>query len=279
MLLYHEIEENLLILRKTLEINKLELAKLPEGTMISMKNHKKIIRLHSVRKKDKYVRKVINNNQSLQKLLCRKKYLLTENKLIIENIALLEKTLEKVHDISPHKLIGSMSPCYSALPEAYFLTSSLDSSWSCDTKKCNASDNFSKAASLESTYEKYEGFPERKTHQTSFGLFVRSKSEQIIAEMLHKHNIRFRYEAILHIGDKQFAPDFTIRLSDGRLIYWEHFGLMTKSGYLQAHDYKLNQYRKADIVPWKNFIATYDDENGNISSILIEGLIRGLLLY
>ena len=63
---------------------------------------------------------------------------------------------------------------------------------------------------------------EQKTQMTSFGLQVRSKSELLIAEKLREFKVPFRYEQVLHIGNTQVIPDFTIRRSDGKVFLWEH---------------------------------------------------------
>ena len=65
---------------------------------------------------------------------------------------------------------------------------------------------------------------------------LRSKSEVIIANQLHEHEIPFLYEHPL------FAPDGTLRLPDftvtsrGRTFYWEHLGLLDQAQY--ANDWK-----------------------------------------
>lgn len=40
----------------------------------------------------------------------------------------------------------------------------------------------------------------------------------------------------------------------------------------------MNMYETADIVPWKNLIVTYDNENGTIDLAIIDGEIRNKLL-
>lgn len=68
-------------------------------------------------------------------------------------------------------------------------------------------------------YEQSDYRPENKIHVTSRGLKVRSKSELIICENLYDNHVEFRYEQILKIGDRTFAPDFTIKRKDGKIIY------------------------------------------------------------
>ncbi len=91
------------------------------------------------------------------------------------------------------------------------------------------------------------------------GLLVRSKSEAFIADWLFEHRIPFRYEQVLRVGDHVFCPDFTILLPDGRLIYWEHFGALGKSGYLLDTQKKLANYLEAGIYPGRDLLITCED--------------------
>jgi len=60
-------------------------------------------------------------------------------------------------------------------------------------------------------------------HDTGLGFRTRSKSEAIIARILHEHGIPFAYEAPLRIQTgngrwKTVYPDFTIYLANGKCI-------------------------------------------------------------
>lgn len=71
-----------------------------------------------------------------------------------------------------------------------------------------------------------------KIYKTSKGDFVRSKSEVIIANLLHSQGINYEYEARLYYEDKKWIePDFTIILSNGNKIYWEHVGMLGVESY------------------------------------------------
>ncbi|HWE47830.1 MAG TPA: AAA family ATPase [Caulobacteraceae bacterium] len=72
-----------------------------------------------------------------------------------------------------------------------------------------------------------------KIHEALSGDMLRSKSEVIIANLLHEREIPFHYEQIL------IAPDGTLRLPDftvssrGRTYYWEHLGLLDQTQYAE----------------------------------------------
>jgi len=120
--------------------------------------------------------------------------------------------------------------------------------------------------------------PEGRTHITSRGLRVRSKSEVLIAEKLYEYGIDFRYEEVLKIGKYTFVPDFTVRRRDGKVFYWEHCGRTSDEEYMTRHRRKMELYEIAGIVPWDNLIVTYDDEEGNINIAAAEGEIKAKLL-
>lgn len=60
---------------------------------------------------------------------------------------------------------------------------------------------------------------------------VRSKSEVIISNLLHQHEVPFTYETPL------LAPDGTMKLPDfsvtwkGETYFWEHLGLLDQADY------------------------------------------------
>lgn len=84
----------------------------------------------------------------------------------------------------------------------------------------------------------------KKIHQTADGNFVRSKSEVIIANLLHAAGMNYRYEEPLHYDGGKILPDFTIYLSNGRKIFWEHIGMLGVEDYDRRWAEKLNVYEK-----------------------------------
>lgn len=73
-----------------------------------------------------------------------------------------------------------------------------------------------------------------KIHKALTGHMVRSKSEVIIANMLHERGISFWYERPLKADDgTMYLPDFTLQIR-GEFYFWEHLGLLSKPEY-KAH--------------------------------------------
>ncbi|MGN0659655.1 MAG: hypothetical protein ACI4LA_08610 [Emergencia sp.] len=123
---------------------------------------------------------------------------------------------------------------------------------------------------------------EGRNQKTSFGLMVRSKSEVMIAEILHSYGIPFRYEEKLTVRSrdgsmKTYLPDFTIYLPWGKL-YWEHFGLFSRKDYREKSIEKLNDYFFNGIVMPSNLIVTMDGPAGEFDIEAVERIVRGFLL-
>jgi exodeoxyribonuclease V alpha subunit len=75
-----------------------------------------------------------------------------------------------------------------------------------------------------------------KIHEALSGDMLRSKSEVIIANMLHERDVPFRYEQPLFAGDGTLKlPDFTVTWA-GKTFYWEHLGRLDLTQY--AEDWK-----------------------------------------
>jgi ATP-dependent DNA helicase RecQ len=81
-----------------------------------------------------------------------------------------------------------------------------------------------------------------RIHETLSGDFVRSKSEVIVANILHQSGIPFAYEARLVAPDGSLrVPDFTIEWR-GKTYYWEHLGMLDVEDYRQNWELKKAWY-------------------------------------
>lgn len=111
------------------------------------------------------------------------------------------------------------------------------------------------------------------------GTEMRSLGELIIGGRLKHYGIPFRYEEAIDHPDISYVPDFTIvRPRDGKIIYWEHIGMVNDAGYMNRNKVKFNVYERYGIVPWENLIVSYSRANGGINEKLIDALIQGWLL-
>lgn len=128
-------------------------------------------------------------------------------------------------------------------------------------------------------YERCPKYPEQLIHPIFDGQKVRSKSEAIIATMLHVNKIPFHYEEALHLGRKVIYPDFTIRHPvTGRTYYWEHFGMMDNENYAQAAFQKMQLYNINGIMLSDTLLATYESEESPLKSNIVENMIQQYFL-
>ncbi len=246
-----------------------ELKLMPEGTLHRIKKQDGTWAYKICNQKEgKYCRKAINKEPHIIAMLCRKEYLLIQRNMLLHNLKLMEKLINSYMEITEEHIIESLPKQYKGVDKDYFL----------ETYSRIKEDKIEKEKWESRPYEKSGYRVNEKKHCTSRGLKVRSKSEILIAEKLYEYGIEFHYEEILHIGEKTFVPDFTIRRSDGTLSYWEHCGMTANQEYMRHHRKKLNEYESIGIVPWKNLIVTYDDEDGNIDIAIIESEIKNKLL-
>ena len=84
---------------------------------------------------------------------------------------------------------------------------------------------------------------EELIYPTKGGIYMRSKSERMIGDLLELLHIPYRYETELVINNRAYHPDFIIMLPDDRLVILEHVGRMDLREYdadlitrLQAFD-------------------------------------------
>ena len=82
--------------------------------------------------------------------------------------------------------------------------------------------------------------------RTKDGHWVRSKSEQYIANFLFDNRIWYQYERPVTIGGIELRPDFYLP-DVGRGIYIEHFGILDDPRYRQLADRKIALYTQAKL--------------------------------
>lgn len=124
-------------------------------------------------------------------------------------------------------------------------------------------------------YERNQTHPEHLIHKTGLGFNVRSKSESLIALLLHQYNIPFHYEEKLLVGGSTFYPDFTVRHpKTGEFLYIEHLGMMDVPSYRQKAFNKLQIYISHGIIPFVNLIITFETKDYPLDLALVEMLIR-----
>lgn len=118
-----------------------------------------------------------------------------------------------------------------------------------------------------------------KNFETTIGIWVRSKSEVLIAEILAKKNIPFRYEYPLYLNGYKLYPDFLcLNLRTRKEFVWEHFGMMDDVDYAENAIVKINAYLTNGFFPGDNFISTSETLKSPLSSKIIERIVEKYLL-
>lgn len=269
---YHEglemLIRNMEMIRKNVAVR---IDGLPEGE----------VRIYQQKKNGKtyvYYKRIMNNgsgffitkDQNVLRALSLKTFLTINLSLIDQYIMSLQEAVRSAEKISVQEILRQM-------PERLCDFLSFDSGEESIATQ-SAVQKKRKAEFLNAEYPAFILSDTQIKHVTSDGTIVRSKSELIIYELLLQYHITFRYEKPIIIGGMEYRPDFTILLPDGKVIYWEHAGMMTKEEYRERHKKKMDAFESAGIVPWDNLIVTYDDRYGNININLIISEIENKLL-
>lgn len=108
---------------------------------------------------------------------------------------------------------------------------------------------------------------------------VRSKSELIIADLLKKEGIPYRYEYPIYLkGLGQVYPDFTVlNVRRRKEFYWEHLGMMDDQAYAEKAMLKITMYEQNGIYPGEGLILTYETRKNPLSQKMLENMIEHYL--
>lgn len=244
-----------------------ELKSMPEGSLVCKvrKNNKVYFyqqygELSKTKDRKKFKQRYIKKcERELLEKLKRKKIISESIFKLKENILLIKRFLSGYHNYFPDCAITDLPEEYQDIKDKYYLEFDIK-----DIKKWE-----------KANYEKNRKYSEGLIHRTTKGELVRSKSEALIASQLHLNGIPYHYEEKLEIEGKTFCPDFTaMRPTDGKIIYWEHFGLLNNEQYVNNIYEKIIIFAQNDIVLWDNLIITFDKPDGSIDVSEIQSLIR-----
>lgn len=236
-----------------------EIHELPDGKLVCVHNGNYTKWFQSDGHNCTYIPR---KNRKLAEQLATKKYLsLQKEDLLQEQKAIDYYLNHHVTDCRAQQLLSDHSG-YSDLLTPFFTPSSQELlDW------------------MNSPYEHNQKYPEQLIHKTGAGIYVRSKSESIIAMLLHVNKIPFRYECALHLENNTIYPDFTLRHPQtSQIFYWEHFGMMDNPTYCQNTFSKLQTYASNGIYPSLQLITTYETKDHPLDSGLAETMIKHYFL-
>lgn len=219
------------------------------------------IRIPKGGNKKKTERIGITGNKPLVMRLVRKRYLEEAIKRLDRNIKVIETAIAKYVESDEQSVMSELIIRYPELRKGLYKDALSDEEWASD-------------------YTPAYGLHGENLKSTSAnGIKMRSRGEIIIAGRLDYYHIPYRYEDQYKHPDLDRVPDFKIRRPrDGKIIYWEHFGLVNDDEYMKGTGLKLTEYEVNGIVPWDNLIITYDQIDGGIDVRIIDAMIQGWLL-
>lgn len=251
------LEEEIKKEEKLLKSAKAEVLKAPEGKLVSRKRKIGVTYYQRVGGHDIN----ISDNPEVVNALKKKCIDSKATTIINENLKNLKVLSKKFMDYERSELLKKM-------PKWYHF----------DYDKLTKADGFFAVQNME-LYN-----PKTHVHKTSCGIYVRSKSEVIIVEILCKYRIPFYYEKAFYVRDKSgrilyvFYPDFTIPVTSNYYIIWEHFGLLSDPDYCLKSAKKLNDFQMEGFELGENLIITMDNSKGSCSSTYINKIVSEQLL-
>ncbi|MGV3724787.1 MAG: ATP-dependent DNA helicase, partial [Actinomycetota bacterium] len=111
-------------------------------------------------------------------------------------------------------------------------------------------------------------FAEHLIHRTEKGHMVRSKSELVIANMLHRMGLEYQYERLLEGTTRagRLRPDFSFIDAAGDVVIWEHLGMLSREDYRVGWEWKRAWYAENCYREGETLFTSQDDERGGLDS-------------
>ena len=109
---------------------------------------------------------------------------------------------------------------------------------------------------------------------------VRSKTEILIANLLTKYGIPYRYECPLYLnGYGWIHPDFTVlHVEKRKEMYFEHLGMLDDENYREEALKRIAAYEKNGFFPGDRLVLTYESTRNPINSKVLEELLAHYFL-
>lgn len=252
------VNERMAILQQLIQEKRIALKNAPEG-LINIAHTKKRLQYYfkqnSKEKKRKYIKK---QNYQLVQVLCQKDY----DEKVIE---VAERELEFLEQLQKNYPQRTYETIYKDLSR--------------DRKQWVQPVELPTEAYIEhwqnETYQKKPFRADAPEYYTNRGERVRSKSEILIANILAKHDIPYKYECPLRLkGYGTIHPDFTVlNVRTRKEFYLEHMGMMDDTDYLEDALQRIEMYERNGIFPGEKLILTHETSKHPINLKDVERLI------
>lgn len=259
-MMFHRMQKEYFRLEEKAEEIRRKLQVLPEGKLVCCNQARGYQKWYQSDGKEKiYIPK---NNRALAEQLALKKFLAAQlEDLENEKRAIRFYLRHHSAETQAEALLNEPSSYTELLSSSFVPLSQSLSAWMQEPFECN----------------RYH--PEQLIYKTIRGIAVRSKSESMIVMSLTAHQIPFRYECALQLGEKIVFPDFTIRHPQtGEFYYWENFGLMDNAGYARNACAKIQLYVSHNIIPTIQLLTTYETKEQPLTTEVIEKMIEHYFL-
>ena len=241
-----------------------ELKGLPEGSLYAYEKGGKYYYCQRLakegnRKKERRIAITKDSNKVLS--LVRKKYVESAIENIKQDVEGLERMIENYQPVSEESVMLSFCDRHPELRAGLYYGGNDPGRWVADFVPPEAF------------------YVEDLKSVSAQGEKMRSGGEMYIASRLDHFGIPYRYEDDTGIPDLDYVPDFKIlRPRDRKIIYWEHFGMVTDYKYVYDNIGKVRDYIDYGIKPWDNLIMTFNNEKGGFDGKLIDAMIECWLL-
>ena len=101
---------------------------------------------------------------------------------------------------------------------------------------------------------------EELIYPTTGRVYMRTKSEQMLGNLLEKLHIPYRYESPLRINGITYHPDFMIMLPNDRLIIIEHVGRLDLREYDESLVDRLQVYDKINLFIGRDVFFSFEND-------------------
>lgn len=213
--------------------------------------------------KETYIRSEnANEVEDLQLFAYKRKVI----EIINQNLIAISIFLDSFKPITPSYIISLLAPCYRSVP--------IDSIYEPQQSATEWKREMEAEKSRARPYR-----PEKLTQKTIDGSYVRSRGEMLIYNYLSFLGVAFVYELPLRANGKIFHPDFTIYLpKSGKILIWEHCGMLYNLEYFTSQHDKLNEYADLGFSLGDNLIVTADKKDETFDMTIVKRMVDSFII-
>ena len=96
----------------------------------------------------------------------------------------------------------------------------------------------------------------------------------MIADRMYARGVPYKYECPIMIDGKVIHPDFSMkRMSDNKIIYHEHCGMMDDPEYFKDLVERISLYNQAGILQGNRLTFTFETSDKPLDIRIIDRLI------